>query len=99
MRIITYAIVTFALLAVPAQAETIERACLSSDRPGVSRSLCGCIQDVADLTLTKSDQRKAATFFDDPHRAQEVRQSISRSDQKFWERYKRFGSSAKTYCS
>jgi hypothetical protein len=87
------------LIAAPAGAEVIERACLSSDRPAAGRALCGCIQDVADLTLTRSEQHKAAKFFDDPHRAQEVRQSISRSDQKFWERYKLFGKSAKTYCS
>ena len=99
MRSLIYAGVASAVLAGPAQAEIIESACLKSDRPGVSRMLCGCIQDVADLTLTRSDQRKAATFFADPHRAQEVRQSISRSDQNFWDRYKRFGSSAKTYCS
>ena len=79
-------------------ASLIEKACLRADRPAASRSLCGCIQDVADLTLSGSDQRKAARFFDDPHNAQEVRQSDTRSDQRFWERYRAFGQSAKTYC-
>jgi hypothetical protein len=87
------------LLASSVAADVIERACLTSDRPAADRALCGCIQDVANLTLTPSEQKKAATFFGNPHRAQEVRQSISRSDQRFWERYKLFGQSAKTYCS
>ncbi|MGI1660806.1 hypothetical protein ACRDNQ_01085 [Palleronia sp. KMU-117] len=81
-----------------AMAGTIERACLSSDRPGISRSLCGCIQQAADLTLSTKDQRLAASFFKDPHRAQEVRQSDRRSDEEFWERYVNFGTAAETYC-
>ena len=99
MRIFACATLISLCVGAPVSANVIERACLSADRPGANRVLCGCIQDVANLTLTPSEQHKAAKFFDNPHRAQEVRQSISRSDQKFWTRYKLFGSSAKTYCS
>ncbi|MGC9418077.1 MAG: hypothetical protein ACP5EN_03810 [Rhodovulum sp.] len=87
-----------AALCTPAVAGPIERACLGSDRPGVSRGLCGCIQNAADLTLTQGDQRQAARFFRDPHQAQEVRQSDRRSDSAFWERYKRFGATAEAFC-
>lgn len=96
---------TFALAAAlavavtPALAGPIEKACLGSDRPGVSRGLCGCIQQAADLTLTPGDQRQAARFFRDPHQAQEVRQSDRRSDAAFWQRYKRFGETAAAFCS
>jgi hypothetical protein len=80
------------------QAGTIETACLRSDRGGVTRSLCNCIQRVADATLNRGDQRLASGFFADPHRAQEVRQSDRQSDAAFWQRYKAFGATAENYC-
>lgn len=87
-----------AALSTPVVAGPIERACLQSDRPGVSRGVCGCIQKAADVTLSRRDQRQAARFFRDPHRAQEVRQSDRRSDEAFWQRYKRFGATAAGSC-
>ena len=80
-------------------AGTIERACVRSDRKAANRALCGCIQDVADLTLTGSDQKLAATFFKNPQKAQDVRQSDRRSHEIFWKRYKNFGETARAYCS
>lgn len=82
-----------------AQAGRIERACLGSGRDAASRPLCDCIQRVADATLKRRDQRMAARFFDDPHRAQVVRQSDRRSHEAFWQRYKRFGELAEGYCA
>lgn len=76
----------------------IERACLQSDRKAVSRSVCGCIQDAADDTLRSSDQRRAAKFFSNPEKAQEVKLSKSRSDDEFWDRYKAFGAAAQAMC-
>ncbi|MEP3295677.1 MAG: hypothetical protein ABJO27_04210, partial [Pseudoruegeria sp.] len=77
---------------------TVERACLKSDRKSASRALCGCIQDVADQTLTRKDQKLVATFFKDPHRAQEIRQSDNHSHESFWKKYKSFGKTAEVYC-
>ena len=85
------------LAPTPVAAQTIERACAPSER-SASRRLCGCIQDVADLTLSKRDQQLAASFFRDPHRAQEIRQSDRRSHEAFWDRYKEFGASAEKFC-
>ena len=76
----------------------IERACLKSDRKAASRPLCNCVQQVADLNLDSSDQRLAATFFSDPHRAQVIRQSDNSGHEKFWKRYKKFGANAESYC-
>jgi len=88
-----------ALIGQPAMAAgTIEKACNASNRQSANRALCGCIQDVADLTLTNSDQRLAAKFFQDPQKAQDVRQSGSNSNSKFWERYRQFGSTAQAFC-
>lgn len=76
----------------------IQRACLKSDRAGVSRPLCRCIQDAADRVLSRRDQTLAAKFFKDPQMAQDVRQADNSSKEAFWKRYKEFGSTAKAYC-
>lgn len=84
--------------ATPAHASIIERACLGSDRPQATRSLCRCIQHAADRTLTTSEQRQAARFFRDPDRAQQVRMSRDRRDSAFWERYRDFSATAEAMC-
>jgi hypothetical protein len=90
--------ITGIALSAPAWSATIERACLQSDRGSGQRGLCGCIQDAANLTLNERDQRLAATFFTDPHRAQEIRQSSRRHDTAFWDRYRNFGAAAESFC-
>ena len=86
------------LSAGEASANRIERACLQSDRRAASRNLCGCIQRVADQVLTGSDQRRAARFFTDPQRAQEVRKSDTPADDAFWQRWRDFGRAARNIC-
>ena len=81
-----------------AGAGTIERACMQAGRKAASRSLCGCIQDAADLVLDRRDQKLAATFFRDPHKAQIIRQSDNNSNVAFWQRYKQFGATAQSFC-
>lgn len=92
------AILAFSLLPGAVAAGDIERACLGSERAGGNRALCGCIQEAADVTLSTREQRRAADFFRDPHQAQEVRQSDRRSDELFWDRYKKFGQTAEAFC-
>ena len=93
------ALTVFAVLASDAAlAGQIEAACLKSSRAKGQYGLCGCIQDAADRTLTQKDQKLASTFFADPHRAQEVRQSKSRRLETFWDRYENFGQTARTFC-
>ncbi|WP_137110318.1 hypothetical protein [Rhodobacter sp. SY28-1] len=81
-----------------AAAGPIERACMASDRGG-NRSLCGCIQQAADMTLSGGDQKRAAKFFKDPEAAHSTWVSQSKSDDAFWERYKSFGQTAEAYCA
>lgn len=76
----------------------ISRACLSSDRRARNSRLCGCIQTVADRSLSGSDQRKAARFFRDPQRAQDVKMSKTASDDAFWDRYRAFASQSEGLC-
>ncbi len=87
-----------ALPGAPAQAGPIDRACMASPRKQKSPSLCACIQRVADVALTRREQRQAARFFRDPHRAQEMRQSDNPAHEKFWLRYKAFGDLAEQNC-
>ena len=99
-------ILTFTLAALLApvvpttvEAGTMQRACMKSDRKAANRRLCGCIDKVARKTLSSSDQRLAATFFADPHKSQEIRQSDRTSHEVFWKRYKKFGTQAQQRCS
>jgi len=88
------------LLTAPfAVAGPIDSACVRSDRGVRSGGLCGCIQQVADMTLSRADQRRAAAFFRNPDQAQAVRASKSDADNAFWGRYKNFASTAEAYCA
>lgn len=89
-----------ALAPAPAEAAsgTINRACRASDRPAASRELCGCIQQVANKSLSRSERRTVAKWFADPHQAQEMRTSNRSSDEKLWLRYKAFGQTVHATC-
>ncbi|UYV36689.1 arginine transporter [Rhodobacteraceae bacterium D3-12] len=76
----------------------ISKACLSSDRKARSRERCGCIQAVANDSLNGSDQRLAASFYNDPHRAQVIRQSDNTSHERFWLTYKDYAEKAASVC-
>ncbi|AZV79160.1 hypothetical protein EBB79_15600 [Parasedimentitalea marina] len=101
-RILTAALCagTFYVAApLPAQAGLIERACRQADRTAASRSMCSCIQQVANTSLSRSERKTVAKWFDDPHQAQVVRQSSRSSDEQLWRRYKAFGDRAARTCS
>lgn len=85
-------------MTVPVTTGPIASACAAAGRSGASRVRCGCIQAVADRALSRGDQRRGAAFFDDPHRAQEVRQSDRAGDEAFWERWKVFAAGAERVC-
>lgn len=76
----------------------IDRACRGSDRSAASPQLCSCIQKVANSSLSRSERHKVAKWFNNPHQAQEVRQSDNSSDERLWLRYKAFGERAKATC-
>jgi len=87
------------LRSAPVSFGPISQACMASNRDARSRSLCGCIQSVADETLSSSEQRRAARFYIDPQQAQEVRQSNNSSDERFWEAYAAYAQRANNTCS
>ncbi len=86
------------LAAGTAHAGAIDSACMKY-AGRANAATCGCIQQVADSTLSRSDQRRAAGFFKDPDKAQEVRMSPSQADNDFWARYKAFAETAEAYCT
>uniref|UniRef100_UPI0040470FC6 arginine transporter n=1 Tax=Yoonia sp. TaxID=2212373 RepID=UPI0040470FC6 len=76
----------------------VGKACMKADRNAASSSLCSCVQQAADQTLSSSEQRRAAAFFEDPQLAQDARQSSGRSSEAFWTRYKQFSATATQMC-
>jgi len=93
------AVVALSLCVGPANAGNIyHNACVKSGRPAATRDLCACIQRVADRYFKAKEQRLAASFFKDPHKAQEIRQSDRQSHEVFWTRYKAFGAAAEETC-
>ena len=86
------------LRSVPLSFGPISKACMASDRKARSRELCGCIQTVADQTLSNGQQRRAVAFYNDPHSAQVIRQSGNSNDERFWEAYSAYSERAKSIC-
>ncbi|MCC7321933.1 MAG: arginine transporter [Rubellimicrobium sp.] len=76
----------------------IGTACIGGGRDAANPALCSCVQRAADQALTAAEQRRAATFFANPHLAQEVRQSDRASDERFWQRYRAFSERAEAMC-
>ena len=68
------------------------------DRKARSAERCGCIQAVANDTLSASDQRLAVSFYGDPHKAQEIRQSDNAAHERFWQSYKDYAEAAAAVC-
>ena len=99
MRITLLATVLSLAGASAALAGPIETACNASPRAKGDRALCTCIQQAADRTLSRSEQRRAARFFKDPDEAQQVRASKTDRDNEFWDRYRAFGDMAEAFCT
>jgi hypothetical protein len=99
MKTITITAGVLILSTMVASASQIERACNTSERSTANRTLCGCIQDAADLTLSRGDQKRAAKFFKNPQKAQDTRQASNGNREDFWDRYKRFGETAQEFCT
>lgn len=79
---------------VPYSAGPIQSACLRADRRNASQRLCGCVQAVANRDLTRREQSRAVSFFDDPQKAQDARGGSA-----FWKKYRAFSNRAAQVCS
>jgi hypothetical protein len=83
---------------LPALAGPIGEACLRSDSPARNRPLCACIDGIAGMHLSGSDQRRAARFFRDPELAERTQLSDTPRDDAFWERWVAYGDAAAAAC-
>lgn len=77
----------------------IQKACQAQGRKAATRARCGCVQAVANQSLSGSDQRRGASYFKDPHKLQVIRQSNNASNERFWRDWKAFGERAEQLCS
>lgn len=85
--------------AQPMASGPLSSACLQSDRQARSPALCGCIQAVANRTLSGAEQRRAVRFYGDPHSAQVIRQSDRPRDRSFWRSYTDYALEAERICT
>ena len=76
----------------------ISEACLDADRRAASPALCSCVQQVANQSLSSSDQARVVGFFANPQLAQDTRQSDRLGDERFWDRYRAFTDLASEIC-
>ncbi len=76
----------------------ISQACLAANRSAATPALCSCVQQVANQSLSNSEQSRAAAFFSEPQLAQDTRQSDRSSDERFWQRYRAFSDLAAQIC-
>ncbi|MFT6677189.1 MAG: hypothetical protein ACJAVM_003401 [Sulfitobacter sp.] len=77
----------------------VQSACQQANRKSASRARCGCVQAVANQSLSASDQRRGAKMFNDPHQLQEIRQSDNSGNERFWKAWKAFGQDASRLCA
>lgn len=77
----------------------LQRACMAQGRKAANAQRCGCIQAVADQSLSSAEQRRGVKVFKDPHKLQEWRQSDRTGDNDFWSVWKAFGQNAERSCS
>lgn len=76
----------------------VAKACIDSDRRAANSQLCNCIGRVASERLSRSDQNRLISFFDDPERANDIKIDDRPPAEAFWERYRTFTRAAERSC-
>ena len=98
MRIAILGLVLVAASCGPRVTGAYGEACMGASRPGANAALCSCVQQVANRMLSASDQRLAATFFEDEERANAMMINDSPAADAFWVRYRAFTDQAERSC-
>lgn len=97
-RILIASLTVSIALTAPAFANPIERACLRSDRPAATRSLCACVGQAAERTLSRSEMRIGVRMMQDPEEAQRVQLSDTPRNEEIWRSWRNFGQMAEAMC-
>lgn len=77
----------------------IEQTCLASARDAVNPTLCGCIQDIANIALSSAEQAIVHDFLLDPSKSETIRQSKQKQHRAFWQHYVAFSKLTARYCA
>lgn len=96
----TLSLLTCLTLLIPtaSTADVIERACRGSERRAATGTLCSCIQSVAEVSLTRQEQKIISKWFSNPEAAVRTSRSDHRKDEQLWARYRSFGNTAAKQC-
>jgi hypothetical protein len=78
--------------------QVIEAACKITGGPGASLQFCTCMQQVADLSLSLTEQKLAAFFLRNPGEAGEIKRRNPAHHQTFWTRFESFSLSTRRHC-
>jgi len=96
--ILTFMIILTLASCGPRVTGAVAKACVASDRRAATAQRCSCVQSVAARELSRSDQNRLVSFFEDPEEANDIKINDSRSADAFWERYRAFTSVARQQC-
>ena len=77
---------------------TIGQACMEGGRSAANPRVCGCIQGVADQTLSRGEQSRVAAWFSEPDQAQAWRVRDDAGSEAFWRRYRSFADQSERLC-
>ena len=94
----TGTITTPKVVPLPFATGPIYSACQADGRKAASRARCGCVQAVANQSLSGADQKRGVKYFNDPAKLQEVRQSDNPGNERFWLAWKEYGQAAVAQC-
>lgn len=97
LPMIIMALITLAACG-PRVSGEVARACVEADRRAASSALCSCVQSVASQTLSRGDQARLVSFFENPEEANDIKINDSRSADAFWDRYRAFTQQAERSC-
>ena len=73
-------------------------ACISDGRKSASQKRCGCVQAIANRTLSPAQAHRGVSLWSDPGRLQEIRQSDLASNERFWKAWSEFSAEALRVC-
>ena len=76
----------------------IYTACRGAGRKEATDQRCGCVQWVANQTLSPAQQVRGAGYFSDQQGLQDTRQSDGAANERFWAAWKEFGQQAGGQC-
>lgn len=76
----------------------VGQACMAAGRSAANPRLCGCIDQVAGYTLSRSEQGQVARYFTDLEELQRMKLDDSPAAERMWARYDNFVDTSRAIC-